>query len=129
MSFEETAALGAIAGFTIFLGLPVGRLQMLGTRARVGLAMFAVGVLAFLFVDVFEHAFAIVEESVVGFKDDKNSVLEPIGLACCWAAASRWGRSAWRWSSGACACPAGPAAGGRQRRGAGARRPAAARRP
>jgi ZIP family zinc transporter len=80
MSFGETAALGAIAGFTIFLGLPVGRLQMLGARARVGLAMFAVGVLAFLFVDVFEHAFAIVEDSVVGFKDDKNSVFEPVGL-------------------------------------------------
>ncbi|QEC49749.1 zinc permease [Baekduia soli] len=48
--------------------------------------MFAVGVLAFLFVDVFEHAFAIVEDRVVGFKDDKNGVLEPIGLALLLAA-------------------------------------------
>ena len=67
MSFAETAALGALAGFTIFLGLPLGRLQLLGNRARVGLAMFAVGVLAFIFVDVMEHAFGIVEAAVEGF--------------------------------------------------------------
>ena len=29
MSFAETAALGAIAGSTIFLGLPLGRAQWL----------------------------------------------------------------------------------------------------
>ena len=52
MSFSETIALGALAGFTIFLGLPFGRLELLGDRARVALAMFAVGVLAFLFVAV-----------------------------------------------------------------------------
>ena len=64
MSFAETVVLGGLAGFTIYLGLPFGRLQMLDDRARVGLAMFSVGVLAFLFVDVFEHAFEIVEEAV-----------------------------------------------------------------
>ena len=48
MSFGETALLGALAGFTIFLGLPVGRLQLLSTRARVALAMFSVGILVFL---------------------------------------------------------------------------------
>ncbi|WP_187368958.1 ZIP family metal transporter [Baekduia soli] len=86
MTFAETTLLGAIAGSTIFLGLPLGRWRLLGTRGRVALAMFAVGVLAFLFVDVFEHAFAIVEDRVVGFKDDKNGVLEPIGLALLLAA-------------------------------------------
>ena len=62
MTFAETVVLGALAGFTIYVGLPFGRLQLLSERMRVGLAMFSVGVLAFLFVDVFEHAFAIVEE-------------------------------------------------------------------
>ena len=57
MSFTETVVLGGLAGFTIYVSLPFGRLQMLNDRARVGLAMFSVGVLAFLFVDVFEHAF------------------------------------------------------------------------
>ncbi len=64
MSFGETLLLGAIAGSTIFLGLPLGRLAILGPRGRVALAMFAVGVLAFLFVDVLEHALAIVEKPV-----------------------------------------------------------------
>jgi ZIP family zinc transporter len=81
LSFAETVTLGALAGFTIYLSLPFGRLQLLSNRARVGLAMFAVGVLAFLFVDVFEHAFGIVEQAVEGYKDDQRSLGAAIGLA------------------------------------------------
>jgi ZIP family zinc transporter len=81
LSFAQTAALGALAGFTIYLGLPFGRLQLLGDRARVALAMFAVGVLAFIFVDVMEHAFGIVETAVEGFKDESGSLGHAIGLA------------------------------------------------
>jgi ZIP family zinc transporter len=80
MSFSQTVLLGAVAGFTIFLGLPVGRLQLLSARTRVGLAMFAVGILAFIFVDVLEHAFEIVEEALDGFKDDKESFGHVAGL-------------------------------------------------
>ena len=43
MSFSETALLGALAGFTIYLGLPVGRLALVSARMRVALAMFSVG--------------------------------------------------------------------------------------
>ncbi len=60
MSFAQTVLLGALAGSTIFLGLPVGRLRLLGSRGRVALAMFSVGILAFIFVDVLEHGNAIV---------------------------------------------------------------------
>ncbi len=74
MSFAETALLGALAGFTIFLGLPFGRLHTLGSRTRVALAFFAVGILAFIFVDVMEHAVAIVEAAVEGFKDESSSL-------------------------------------------------------
>jgi ZIP family zinc transporter len=81
LSFAQTAALGALAGFTIYLGLPFGRLQLLGNRARVALAMFAVGVLAFIFVDVMEHAFGIVEAAVEGFKDESSSLGHAVGLA------------------------------------------------
>lgn len=81
MSFAQTAALGALAGFTIYLGLPFGRLQLLGDRARVALAMFAVGVLAFIFVDVMEHAFGIVEEAVEGLKGGSGSLGHAVGLA------------------------------------------------
>jgi ZIP family zinc transporter len=81
MTFTETVLLGALAGFTIYLGLPFGRLQLLGDKARVALAMFAVGVLAFLFVDVFEHAFEIVEHAVEGFKDGEEGIGNAIGLS------------------------------------------------
>ena len=80
MSFGETVLLGALAGFTIYLGLPFGRLQIMGNRARVGLAMFSVGVLAFLFVDIFEHAFEILEEAFEGLKDGDQSAAEALGL-------------------------------------------------
>jgi zinc transporter, ZIP family len=80
VSFGETVLLGALAGFTIYLGLPFARLEVLGTRGRLALSMFAVGVLAFLFVDVFEHGFEIVEEAVNGYKDGTEGIGEPIGL-------------------------------------------------
>jgi ZIP family zinc transporter len=81
MSFTETALLGAFAGFTIFLGLPVGRLQLLGTRARVALAMFSVGILVFLLVDVLMHGFEISEGAVSAFKDGEGSFGHAAALA------------------------------------------------
>jgi ZIP family zinc transporter len=80
VSFAETVLLGALAGFTIYLGLPFGRLQIMGTRMRVAVAMFAVGVLAFLFVDVLEHALEIVEKPVEAFKDDEQGIGEALGF-------------------------------------------------
>jgi zinc transporter, ZIP family len=81
VSFGETALLGAVAGFTIFIGLPVGRLQILNTRARVALAMFAVGVLAFIFVDVLSHGFEIVENAVTKYHDNEGSFGHAAALA------------------------------------------------
>ncbi|MEK6327648.1 MAG: zinc permease [Actinomycetota bacterium] len=80
MTFSETVLLGALAGFTIYLGLPFARLQLLGPRTRVALAMFAVGVLAFLFVDVMEHGLGIVEETVEGYKDGDETLGRVAGL-------------------------------------------------
>ena len=74
MSFAQTVALGALAGFTIFIGLPVGRLQLLSSRARVALAMFSVGVLAFIFVDVMSGGLSIVDDALTAFKDDKQTL-------------------------------------------------------
>jgi zinc transporter, ZIP family len=64
MSFGETVGLGALAGFTIFLGLPLGRLQLLSNRTRVALAMFSVGILAFIFVDVLSNGLDIVHTAL-----------------------------------------------------------------
>jgi ZIP family zinc transporter len=80
VSFAQTIVLGALAGFTIYLGLPVGRLQLLSTRSRVGLAMFSVGVLAFIFVDVLSNASAIVHAAVTGYKHGSESLGRVIWL-------------------------------------------------
>ncbi len=81
MSFAETVLLGALAGGTIFIGLPFARLRLLGIRARVGLAMFAIGVLAFLFMDVMSHGFAIVEDAVNAYKDGTHGFGHAVWLA------------------------------------------------
>jgi ZIP family zinc transporter len=73
VSFAQTALLGALAGFTIYLGLPAGRLRMLHDRGRVGLAMFAVGILAFIFVDVIQHALGIVGTALDGYRHGTSS--------------------------------------------------------
>ncbi len=74
MSFAQTIALGALAGLTIFLGLPVGRMQLLGSRSRVALAMFAVGVLAFIFVDVLSSGLSILDDTLDAVKHHHQSV-------------------------------------------------------
>src|SRR3954462_12018072 len=81
MSFAETVLLGALAGFTIYLGLPVGRLQLLSSRMRVALAMFSVGILVFLLVNVLSHGFEISEQAVTAFKDGTGSFAHAAALA------------------------------------------------
>jgi ZIP family zinc transporter len=73
LSFAQTVLLGALAGFTIFLGLPAGRIKLLSDRSRVGLAMFSVGILAFIFVDVLEHGLGIVDGALDSFKEGGGS--------------------------------------------------------
>jgi zinc transporter, ZIP family len=80
MSFAETAALGAIAGLTIYIGLPLGRMERVGVRLRVGLAMFAVGILAFIFMDVTTNAQSIVSDALSSFKHHNGSFGHVLGL-------------------------------------------------
>ncbi|HEY3007708.1 MAG TPA: ZIP family metal transporter [Micromonosporaceae bacterium] len=63
MSSAEVALLGAVAGFTIFLGLPLGRLQASIPRLRSLLNAMAVGILVFLLFDVLEHAWEPIDEA------------------------------------------------------------------
>jgi ZIP family zinc transporter len=81
MSFGETIVLGALAGFTIYLGLPLGRIQFLSARSRVALAMFSVGVLAFLFGEVLVHGVEIVEEHFEELGEGEGSLGEGLLLA------------------------------------------------
>jgi ZIP family zinc transporter len=116
LSFAETVLLGALAGFTIFLGLPAGRLQILSARGRVALAMFAVGVLAFIFVDVLEHGFGIVEGAVTAFKDGNGSFGHAAALslllAVGFAAGSAGLATVERWMRPKSSPPKMPVAGG-----------------
>ena len=81
MSFGETVLLGSLAGFTIYLGLPFGRIEFVSQRARVALAMFSVGVLAFLFAEVLVHGVEIVEQHFEELAEGEGSLLEGLLLA------------------------------------------------
>ncbi|MCX6394132.1 MAG: hypothetical protein NTY57_04685 [Solirubrobacterales bacterium] len=74
MTLLQTAGLGAIAGLTIFIGLPLGRVEGISNRVRLSLAMFSVGVLAFLFIDVMAESFGLVEGSLEAVRDDNGDV-------------------------------------------------------
>ncbi len=63
MSTAQTLALGAIAGSTIFLGLPLGRLRTRNAALQMGLTALAAGILLFLLIEIAEHGFAPVGEA------------------------------------------------------------------
>jgi ZIP family zinc transporter len=56
VSSSQIALLGAIAGFTIYLGLPMGRFRNPAPRLRAGLNAVAIGILIFLIWDVLSAA-------------------------------------------------------------------------
>ena len=64
MSPEKAALLGAIAGATIFLGLPIGRLGGVSQRTRSMLSMLAAGILLFIFWDVMDAAHTILATGI-----------------------------------------------------------------
>jgi ZIP family zinc transporter len=64
MSTAQTLILGAIAGFTIFLGLPLGRVRNTRPAMRACLSALATGILVFLLWDVLSHGVGPVEEAV-----------------------------------------------------------------
>ena len=80
MGFAETVLLGAIAGFTIYIGLPIGRLHAVDDRLRVALAMFSVGILAFIFMDVTNHGEAIVASSLTASRHGHTAIGHVLGL-------------------------------------------------
>lgn len=69
MTTAQTIALGAIAGFTIFLGLPVGRLRNQKFKFKIFLNGLSAGVLLFLLFDIFAHAGEEVEHALEAATD------------------------------------------------------------
>jgi ZIP family zinc transporter len=80
MSFAETVALGAIAGFTIFIGLPIGRVRHVDDRLRVALAMLSVGILAFIFMDVTSHGQEIVSARLDAYRNHDANFAGVLGM-------------------------------------------------
>jgi ZIP family zinc transporter len=64
LSTAQTVLLGAIAGSTIFLGLPLGRMRGGSTTLRCFLNGLSAGILVFLLFDILEHAVAPLDADV-----------------------------------------------------------------
>lgn len=67
MSLVSTMLLGFIAGVTILLGLPIGRLRSSVPSLRALLNATAIGVLLFLIWDVLSHAWAPIDDALAAF--------------------------------------------------------------
>jgi ZIP family zinc transporter len=65
VSHAAAAALGAIAGATIFIGLPIGRVRGISRTVQGFLNAVATGVLIFLLWDILTHAVAPVETALL----------------------------------------------------------------
>jgi zinc transporter, ZIP family len=73
MSTAQVLVLGALAGSTIFLGLPLGRVRNASTKLKAFLSAMATGILLFLFVEVVMHGVEPVEEALVGAANEGGS--------------------------------------------------------
>jgi hypothetical protein len=56
VSTTQTILLGAIAGFTIYLGLPLGRVRVGSVTAKAFLNATSAGILLFLLLEILGHA-------------------------------------------------------------------------
>jgi zinc transporter, ZIP family len=65
IDYLQLLLLGAIAGFTIFLGLPLAALQNVSGKKKGFLNAIAIGILVFLIIDVFSHAWETVGNAAV----------------------------------------------------------------
>jgi ZIP family zinc transporter len=81
MSTAQIVALGAVAGFTIFLGLPLGRIDNPAPRLHAALSALAAGILVFLLWDVLAHGVEPVEEALDESVAGGGSWSEFAGLA------------------------------------------------
>src|SRR5215471_7935762 len=80
MSTAHILILGAIAGATIFLGLPVGRMRGLSANTRAGLSALATGILIFLFWDVMSGAVDPIEGALKAHHWGRFSGLSALGV-------------------------------------------------
>ena len=88
MSTGAIILLGAFAGLTIFLGLPLAFLRRGTPSLRMFLSMLATGVLIFLLYDVIAQASEPIDEALTAFKEGAGAATL-IWMWPCW-------RQGWR---------------------------------
>lgn len=81
MSQLQTLVLGFIAGVTILIGLPIGRVRTLRPWVRQFLTSVTVGILVFLIWDVLTHAYAPLDRALAAFHGGSSGVGPVIGYA------------------------------------------------
>ena len=91
MSTTQLLVLGALAGFTIFLGLPIGRIKSASTRLKAALSAMATGILLFLLWDVLVHGIEPVEAALTSATDEGGSWVDFVQLAVTFAAGATIG--------------------------------------
>ncbi len=84
IDFLQLLLLGAVAGFTIFLGLPLAVLQNVNSRKKGFLNALAIGILLFLIIDVFSHAWQIASsaaaDAFAGKSTTGDAALDLLGV-------------------------------------------------
>jgi ZIP family zinc transporter len=82
---EKTLVLGFIAGVTILIGLPVGRMKRPAPRMRLMLNAIAVGILIFLIWDVLSAAWEPIDSALGSFHDGNGGIGSAIGYGLLFA--------------------------------------------
>jgi ZIP family zinc transporter len=85
VSLSTTLLLGFIAGVTIVLGIPLGRLRRPAPNLRVVLNATAVGVLLFLFWDVLSAAWEPIDDALSSVHDGHGGLGDALGYGALFA--------------------------------------------
>ncbi|MDT7546113.1 MAG: zinc transporter, family [Actinomycetota bacterium] len=81
MDMGSTLGLGAIAGGTILLGMPLGRMQRPAPMLRLSLNGVAIGILLFLVWDVFSGAWEPIDTALTNLHEDKGGIGPVLGYS------------------------------------------------
>ena len=84
INYSQLILLGAIAGFTIFLGLPLAAVRSVSSRRKGFLNAVAIGILLFLTVDVFGHGWdavgTYVSHALAGITPMSDAILAIVAM-------------------------------------------------
>jgi ZIP family zinc transporter len=85
MGLPKTLLLGFIAGVTILLGLPVGRMRRPAPSLRALLNAVAIGILLFLVWDVLSHGWEPIDTALGNLHDDHGGLAPVLGYGALFA--------------------------------------------